>query len=190
MKFCQKMLLLLLFAFVLEVGWFQLPIWRVRLDSDAPKDEQYDLADMNLLNWQDAGEEYISGENPIIYIPTDSMHLYNLEFQYTVEPDCKNCLFFYTAANGEVMVQSVAADNGVIHVRLDENVGPILRVDLAETAGVKLKSANATINSSALHISFSRVTAIVMICVCGSLLFRTQETPDYTVYIQKRQEDV
>ena len=188
MKFYQKVLLSLLFAIALELCWFQRSIWRIRRDRDAPRNDQYELADMVLLNWRETDGEYISEADPIIYIPTDPMYLNELEIHFVTEPVCENCLFYYTAESGEVRAESFIADRGSARIMIGQNVGPILRVDLGEDAGTKLKSVSAVINPAQMHISISRMIAVVLIYVCGSLLFRIQRMPDYTKYIQNQEE--
>ena len=73
--------------------------------------------------------------------------------------------------------------------KLDKEVGPILRIDLGEDAEVKLSDIHVVVNPvPRLHVSVSRIVAVVLIYVCGSLLFRIQKMPDYTRYIQKKEE--
>lgn len=189
MKFYKKVLISLLFAIALELSWFQLSSWIIRLDRNSPKDLSISFDELELINWQDARDGFVSESDPIICIDTEPMHLYTLDFLIETEPLIDECTFFYTDENGVIQSEQIDGSMGRYHIKHNKDIGAILRLDPGEEAGVLLTDMELVINSTQLHVSFSRIIAIVLIYVCGSQLFRIQRMPDYTRYIQKRNND-
>ena len=185
MKFFHKILISLLIALLLEGFYFQLQTWRTRLDGNAVKDDVYTREDMAFINWHEEGDGYESDIDPIIYVYTEPMMLHSVNVRFSSNPDVTDCLFYYTAEDETIKVISGTARNGVVNFSLNKNIGPILRIDLGENPGVELKDIVVTVNPSSFHFSLSRVVTVVLLYVCGALLFRIQRMPDYTQYINK-----
>lgn len=189
MKFYQKVLLSLLFAVVLEMTWFQLPVWRIRLDGDAVKDVRCTLSDMEPENWTQTPRGYVSGDEASLRLATVPTRIYRLRVFTDTEPGLTGCTLSYTDGSGEEGRLPVELKDGRGEAALNKTVDGSLRILPHASSGLLLRGAEVEINPTAFHVSVSRIAAVVLIYTCGSLLFRIQRMPDYTRYIQKKKED-
>lgn len=191
MKFSIKVLLSLCVAILLEAAVFNFDVWQVRFDPNQPESAEYTAEDLTFVNWQTDGDGYVSDADPQIFVPTGSMRINSVSIEITSEPEMTECMLYFSNPDGTVS----ARENADIHkactvFKLRENVGPTLRIDPGEKAGLHLSAIRVVVNPQPqLHISVSRIAAVVLIYICGSLLFRIQRMPDYTRYIQKKKEE-
>lgn len=192
MKFSSKVLLSVCVAVLLEVVVFNFDVWGTKLKAEQLQTAAFSLEDLTPVNWYMEDGVYISDVDPQLFVPTDPMWLSSVSIQYITEPQVTDCAFYYSNPDQTVSVlNNIDISDGQTVFKLDKEIGPILRVDLGEEAGVRLSAIRVIINPMPqLHISISRIVAVVMIYVCGSLLFRIQRMPDYTHYIQKKEENV
>lgn len=190
MKFSFKVLLSVCIAVLLELSVFNFDVWSTKLKTEQLKTATFSLEELTLVNWHMEDGAYISDIDPQLFVPTDSMWLSSVSIQYETEPQVANCSFYYSNPDQTVdVLNNTDISNGQTLFKLDKEVGPILRIDLGEDAEVKLSDIHVVVNPvPRLHISVSRIVAVVLIYVCGSLLFRIQKMPDYTRYIQKKEE--
>ena len=187
MKFYVKVILSLLVGVFLELTVFQLGAWRARFDPSAPKDQRYELADMTAVNWEKDGDAYISGADPILLLPSEGMRVYRVTAGFSAEPKPGEITLYYQKTDGsQAAVQGDVLKNRAIF-SVNKTVGPELRLDIGEEAGRRLDELSVVVNPTGLDISVSRIVAVVLVYVCGSLLFRIQRMPDYTRYIQKKE---
>lgn len=184
-----KWVAVILTAVLFEFIYMQQEVWTVRLRKDIEKDLVYELKDLELLNWTESEEGPVSSIDPAIYIPTDPMRLYNLKCKTITEPEVNRWLFYYTADNGEVQVQNVEGKDGFFSLKLNKEIGPILRIDPITSPGTILKNCMVTINPTEFHISISRIIALVLIFFIGSKLMGIQKMPDYSKYISRKENE-
>lgn len=178
--FIRNVMIVAVFAVALELLYFNFPMLSARLDTELSTDVSYMLKDLVLVNMDENSHGYVSKEDPQLFAETDSMKIQQVEVNCQTEPMITSLLFYYTDAENVVQVISApVASDGSASIRLNQNVGPILRIDPGEAAGVRLLDCSITINSTHLRISPARIVAVVLIYVCGFLLFRIQRMPDY-----------
>ena len=191
MKFSLKILLSVCAAVLLELAVFNFDVWQMRLSAEPQKNIVFSLGELTPVNWRTEGDTYVSESDPQLFIPTDPMYLYSVSVQYETEPQVTSCTFYYSNPDGTVSLLNNTDILGEQTIfRLNKTIGPILRIDLGEEPGIKLSDMRVVVNPTPqLHISISRIVAVVLIYTCGSLLFRIQKMPDYTRYIQKKEED-
>lgn len=191
MKFSFKVLLSVCIAVLLELSVFNFDVWSTKMKAEQLKTDTFSLEELTLVNWHMEDGAYISDVDPQLFVPTDPMWLSSIFIQYKTAPQVENCSFYYSNPDQTVDVLSKTdVLNGQTIFKLDQEVGPILRIDLGEDAGVKLSDIHVVVNPvPRLHISVSRIAAVVLIYIVGSLLFRIQKMPDYTHYIQKKEEN-
>ncbi len=187
MSFHKKIIIVFLAAIVFEFGWCQRSAWLLMLNKNTPKDIYYELSEMEFVNWEKTANGYISLDDPIIYIPTNPLFLFNVEFRADVSPKPASSVLYYTDKNGAVKTEESSIHNGLLKYSIGKPVSAVLRVDIGEHAGLVLNNAEAIINSTTVRPSVSRIIAVILIYMSGSLLFRIQRMPDYTKYIQEKE---
>lgn len=191
MKFSLKVLLSLCVAILLEIAVFNFNVWQSRFASDQLKPTEYTVEDLTFVNWRLDGDGYVSDADPQLFVPTSSMRINSVSVEILSEPEMTECMLYFSNPDGTVIAQENTDIRGSTTFRIGKNVGPTLRIDPGEKAGLRLSDVRIIVNPTPhLHISISRIIAVVLIYVCGSLLFRIQRMPDYTHYIQKEKEDV
>jgi hypothetical protein len=189
MKFWVKIMFSALVAIALELLCFNFQTLLILLDDNIPKDKSYTLQDMTLINWVDNGDgTYISQTDPQLLIPSEAMRIRRISVSFKAVPAIDICTFYYTDTKNVLhSIINKEISKGETAFTPDEQVIATTRLDIGETDGVKLSDIKVTINPTDIHISVSRIIAVVLIYVCGSLLFRIQRMPDYTKYIQMDQ---
>ncbi len=183
----KKYLLVLLFAVLLEVIFFQRDVWLLRLKKDTPTQLAFSLTDMEKHDW--SGEDTVSAqEGAYLLIYTEPMYVGSLTFTYRADRQISKWRVLYTSASGTVEAVDVTEQNGRVACTLNREVGPILRIDPVPDGETALTELQLMINDTALHISAARIITVMLVYTIGSLLMRIQRMPDYTKYIHSEKE--
>lgn len=190
MKFWKKTVLVVLFAVVLEIGYFNFSHWKIQLNADTAKDVTFSLQDGQPVNWEEADGILYSLEDPQIILDLAPMQIQTVVLHLDGAKDVERCLFYYTDTDGTVQTVNGEATGGdeYLFTVKDTSVGAV-RFDTEGSAQMQLKNFEMVINPTEWHISISRIVAVVLIYLVGVLLFQTQKMPDYEAYIQKRKGD-
>lgn len=180
-KFLLRIILSLVLGIVLEVFIFNYSAMRIRLDPSLNKDQTFTLNDMEMVNWIAGSDGIVSKEDPQLFFTSDGIErIETVDIQFHTNPTVTTAQFFYTDEGGMVKaVDATILKSNYARFKVGAAAQPILRIDLGGSAGIHLNDITVTINSSVLHISISRILMVVLIYICGSLLFRIQKMPDY-----------
>lgn len=191
MNFTVKVVASAAVAVLLEVLCFNFQTMAIFLDTSLEKNIVYTCDEMLFINWNAAGDgSYISGDDPQILIPSPPMKIVSVDVALQTEPASNTCVFFYTAEDGTVATVENQSANGFVQFSVDQPVDEMTRIDVGDAAGTRLTDISVTINPAKWNISLSRIAAVVLIYLCGSMLFRIQRMPDYGIVEQlKKKED-
>lgn len=184
-KNIRKYSIALLVIILLEFGYFQLDVWKFRIQKDVPKDLVFELKDMEPVNWTKTQDGFISEFDPMFVLPTDAMHLYHINCRAVIDPQPALWEFFYTLGQDEVQVLYINDDGNGFSYDFDIDVGPTIRIDPVSEPGTALKGISIEINKYPdFHISISRIVAMLVICMLSEFLMSLQKLPDYTKYVK------
>ena len=189
MKFWKKTVLVVLFAVVLEFGYFNFSSWRIRLDPNIEKDITLSLQDGYPVNWEEKDGVLYGLEDPQVIFELPAMQIQTVELHLNDADGVEACLFYYTDADG--VVQAVSGEEkqkSLYHFIVKDNSAGAVRFDTESTKQMKLKGFEMVINPTEWDISISRIVAVILIYLVGALLFQTQKMPDYEVYTRKKEE--
>lgn len=187
----KKVLKVLLLAVVLEVLWFNRDPLLMRILPGIERDIVYSLDDVALINYtENEFGEAISILDPQVHLPPVDSMVYRMEIGYQTSPAQIGCTVYYTNPDGEVLSRNGLFNRrGFISMDVDAAPGTVLRLDIGELEGIVLTELNVTLNPTALHISMSRIIAVLLIYISGVLLFGLQKMPDYSQYVVPTKEE-
>lgn len=188
--FFFRIVVSLLLATALEVFVFNFSALQIRMDPSLEANQIFTLEDMEAVNWTQEGDGYISKDDPQLFFQTDGpQRIKTVNIQFNTEPIITSAQFFYTDETGAVQVITLTgAESGSVSCQVEIATDQLLRIDLGDFAGTRLSDITVTLNSSVWQISISRIIAVVLIYICGSLLFRLQRMPDY--HLERKSEEV
>ena len=190
MKFSTKIVAVTLAAVLLEVLYFNFQPLAMSISKNIEKNLIYSMDDLSFVNWEKNSDgSYTSLEDPQVLIPTPQMKIELVEVNFRTEPSVVHSELFYTDANGTLQVcQNLSNQEDSFRCKIGETAQGTIRLDIGETSGVTLSELIVVVNPVQFDISVSRIVAVLLIYVFGSLLFRIQKMPDYHITDHKEEQ--
>lgn len=188
-KLLKKIAMICLFAVLLEVVYFNYSALRMMFGEQKDKNLAFQEENTLFVNWEKQGSTFVSTSvDPQMLFELDAMKIDTVVLQADTVPAVVPCQFFYTNANGEVVAVEGSTDpekEGCIEFQVDDWSSDLIRIDIGDAPGIQLGGFTVTVNPVQWHISLSRIIAVVLIYLLGSLLFRIQRMPDYGITLGK-----
>ena len=183
MKFINKVCLSLVIAVIFELTFFQFPFWASRFDQTSPKDLCYEIKDKAAENSEKEEIVFDNNEDLILNLPCERMRLYYAIAVFPTEPNLDDITLYYQRDDGSLKAVKGDIEKNRVYFSVNKLVESELRLEIDERAKAEINNLLIIVNPTTLDFSVSRIVAVVLIYVCGSLLFRIQRMPDYTKYI-------
>lgn len=179
--------LVLLFAVVLEVLYFNFDAISDYLDNSIQHDISYQLSDMELTNFN---ENLISSSDPMLCIYGIDIFVRDIIVRVETNGAATGSLFYTTQSEEDFSAEKMLLLNnlsGTEKYLLNSNIHA-LRVDPGEDANIKLYDFEIILNpSSRFDISVSRIITILIVYYGFTMLFSIQRMPEYKT--EKESED-
>ena len=189
MKQVKKTCVILLVTLCIEVFYFNFGYFYAYLFSDVPHNIQLELGDFEIEHWQKAEDGLVSEFDPILVHDGINIFIEKILIQADLDQEIPYIVFFYTddfhvAFSEETMIEVSQLINGAVEIPVSQYVKDI-RIDLGDSAGIKLTKLAVTINP--LHFVFSFVRYIAMLVVCFGFwaLTSLQRSPEYGLDAKK-----
>lgn len=190
MKPIYKAAVITAVSILLEIFFFNFQTVAMLVDVSLEKNMVYTSDDVTYVNWDTAQDgSYISREDPQILIPTSAMKMNIVEISFQAEPADHTCVFFGTDREGTIFSMETQSLGGYAQFPVNQWTAETVRVDIGDYAGTVLSGIVVTVNPAKFHISFSRIVAIILIYLSGSMLFRIQRMPNYGIEEQLAEKE-
>lgn len=182
-KLLKRTVVICLIAALLEIFYFNFSTVQMMTGEQEEKNLIYHESDFSFVDWEQQGDTFISTSiDPQILIGLDGMKINSVLLQADTIPEIDSYQFYYTNEHGEVaVVNGSRIKNGAIMFYVNDWSANWIRIDIGDTPGIQLGGFTVTVNPVQWHISLSRIIAVVLIYLLGSLLFRIQRMPDYGI---------
>ena len=186
-KLLKKVIIISLIAVLLEVFYFNFSALQLMLGEHEGKNLVFHENDFSFVDWEKQGDTFISTSvDPQVLIGLDGMRINSVLLHADTIPQTDSYQFYYTDEHGEVaVVNGSRSESGLIMFHVNDWSANWIRIDIGDAPGIQLKGVTVTVNPVQWDISLSRIVAIILIYLLGSLLFRIQSMPDYGITLGK-----
>lgn len=180
-----KIILLIIFALTLELGYFNLNYFISYLNKNQNNNIRYSLNDVTFNNWERLNEkEYISYTDSNIIIENLDTYVDEVYIEYNVNTQIPVIDVFYTIDNNQYFTAdnmiTINNPNDKLTMNINKYVAS-LRVDLSDLEGLIIDEFTIIINPIELKFNIYRVIAMIMIYVSFKSLFLLQKNPKYDI---------
>ena len=188
-KIIKQCVVVLLISVALEFLYFNFSatLSLLRGDTAGPV---YEMSDMEILNWEETDDAYITGIDPILAIKGIDMYIKELDIYIDAPQPFPNPQIFYTENSGEsfngdqVIVLQENTENAA-HVSMNRSICD-LRIDLSEEQGLLLNDIRVEINPvDAIHFSWAHIVAVLIAYLLLAGLNQFQKGPDYSKILKQ-----
>lgn len=183
----KKILIVIIFAFLIELIIFNYVEVKNELNSSVQKNIVYNIKDIKKVNWSVKNRKLISNLDPILELENLNTEVKNINIQLKGKNDIPYIDLFWTEEKNEVFnadkinrinTNIKGSFNQEIKIELNKQVED-LRIDLGDNPGLELDEIKIIINYSHIRLNYARIIAMLLIYVTSKFLFSLQQNPKY-----------